>query len=615
MPEPCLREIPTHESALGTGMNKVNWRWQLLTPVFALLLVLADQSDGLFNRLEFAIQNFFLHAVSNQRPAPDSIVQVRIDAGDLDAMRPVAGDYPWPRSVLAEVLEGLEAAGVRAVVFDMFFNEADTFRADSDALFRDSVARHANVYVPVLLLHEGHGASLFRLQHLAPGLHVEGGLPDAYAPFLLPLVLKPASWRGGLANFLPDGDGVGRRYQLRDQVGHWRLPSVALRVAQDLGWPYPAEDTMVLNWYRPNWVQIPFSSLYRAVDQHQPLPNWQGKVVVFGITAPGLENAHPTPMLRADPSLNILSTALADLHQGDWLHVWPARPWVAVFFVLGLLAAIWMGAAMRQILLGLILGTGLVAEGAYLLLLHGHILLIGLSGLGIAWTLLFVHLFLVYLQRRTQRHLLEARLQRFMDPRRVSALALRPIDDVLRPQYAQVCVVVAMLDGEWPEQLAASRALEVCNGVLKRLNGVVFSLGGTLLTMDGGELSAAWNIPEESMDIECRAMEAALTMHEVLRVVQEEFGLPSLRLNVAVHSGQALAGMVGTELRQDYSLGGMLLQQARRMAFQAEGSVVVSAPLRQSCLMDYGFVPCPISGLFRVQVSGRGQGRLKGAPR
>ncbi len=595
-------------------MSKVNWRWQLLTPIFALLLVLADQSDGLFNRLEFRVQDDLLYAAASRRPAPDQIIQVRVDARDLDAMRPVAGDYPWPRSVFAEVLEGVEAAGARAVVFDMFFNEADTFRADSDALFRDSVARHDNVYVPVLLLHEGHGASLYRLQHLAPGLHIQGELPDAYAPFLLPLVLKPTSWRGGLVNILRDRDGVGRRYLLNDQLGHWQFPSMVLRVAQDLGWSFPARTTMVMDWYKPDWPQLSFADVYHTVDQHQPLPNMQGKIVVFGITAPGLENAHPTPMLQADPSLNILSTALANLLKDDWLHVWPARPWIAVLMVLALLTAIGLGLSSTKIFLGMMACSCLMGFSAYLLLLHAHVLVVGLSGLGIAWSIFFVHLLMSNLQHRNLHRQFEIRLQRFMDPHRVSVLAARSVDDVLRPRYAQVCILVAMLEWEWSENVAATRALEVCNGVLRRLTGVVFSLGGTIVSLDGAELSAAWNVPEESMDVECRALDAALTMHEVMKVVREEFGMSSAKLHVAVHSGRALAGMVGTEWRQDYSLGGLLLQQVRRMAFQAGGAVVVSETLRQACQVDYDFVPVVTAdtvGLFKVEMPVRSHVRVK----
>ena len=72
--------------------------------------------------------------------------------------------------------------------------------------------------------------------------------PDAPIAVIPPLVLPAKLWRIGTINYLPDGDGVGRRYYLRHRIGGWDLPSLPARVAMDLGYPVPDADDMVLAW-------------------------------------------------------------------------------------------------------------------------------------------------------------------------------------------------------------------------------------------------------------------------------------------------------------------------------------------------------------------------------
>ena len=69
---------------------------------------------------------------------------VDIDEKSLAAMEKDAGRWPWPRVVYAELLEGLAAQKPRAIVFDIMFTEADSFRPQDDAGFaRDAAAQHA----------------------------------------------------------------------------------------------------------------------------------------------------------------------------------------------------------------------------------------------------------------------------------------------------------------------------------------------------------------------------------------------------------------------------------------------------------------------------------------
>src|SRR5262249_49795345 len=157
----------------------------------------------------------------------------------LVRMEQDAGRWPWPRVVYADVIEGLAAQKPRAIVFDIAFAESDTFRAQDDAQFAATVAKYSNTYFPLLNVPTKNPVLI---ADFATDLRIErtaGADPHARAGLIPPLILRRADWRAGLISFIPDEDGVGRRYLLRDVIHGWRVPSLPVRVAADLGYAVP----------------------------------------------------------------------------------------------------------------------------------------------------------------------------------------------------------------------------------------------------------------------------------------------------------------------------------------------------------------------------------------
>jgi len=106
-----------------------------LACVFALAAAWNLLGRPLDNQLSH--QSFDL--LMQERPIayqPDpSIVILDIDEPSLAAMNSRYGRWPWPREVLAQVGEKLEAAGARAVVFDILFADEDIVNRSSEAEF------------------------------------------------------------------------------------------------------------------------------------------------------------------------------------------------------------------------------------------------------------------------------------------------------------------------------------------------------------------------------------------------------------------------------------------------------------------------------------------------
>src|SRR5574341_818435 len=191
-----------------------------------------------------------------QRLVPDpDIVIIDIDEASLARMEKEAGRWPWPRSVHAELLEGLAAQQPRAIVFDILFNEKDVFRHEQDAAFAEAATARANAYFPLTRLPKRNDSKFPEASALAQSLGLRtlpGADVKARIALLPPLALPEPVWRRtGTIEFLEDADGVGRRYTLREVAFGWEILSLPARLARDLRWTVPDADEIVLAWRGP----------------------------------------------------------------------------------------------------------------------------------------------------------------------------------------------------------------------------------------------------------------------------------------------------------------------------------------------------------------------------
>ena len=96
-----------------------------------LLIVLNSLWFNAFSALDNRLNDLFVrHIAENLSPDPD-IVIVDIDEVSLVEMQDIAGSWPWPRAVHAELLQGIARQQPRAIVFDILFSEPDRYRPDS----------------------------------------------------------------------------------------------------------------------------------------------------------------------------------------------------------------------------------------------------------------------------------------------------------------------------------------------------------------------------------------------------------------------------------------------------------------------------------------------------
>jgi adenylate cyclase len=265
-------------------------------------------------------------------PAPDAdIVLVDIDEASLAAMAPEFGRWPWPRSVIAELTEGVARQNPLAIVYDITFSDLDVDHPDADRYFRDVAARHRNTYFAMIRLNAANDR-LSELK-LAALTGAERRNPDAADDATIAMVVPYFfnvlnDRRLGTNNLYADDDGIARSYHVhRDSYG-WRVYSLPANVAAARGAELPERSDVLLNW-RGQRLSYPASSFYDVYQSFQrkksdrPANEFTGKIVVIGSTAPSLFDMKPTPIARDHPGVDILMTAIDNLKNGDYLTELP----------------------------------------------------------------------------------------------------------------------------------------------------------------------------------------------------------------------------------------------------------------------------------------------------
>ncbi|MEW6314664.1 MAG: adenylate/guanylate cyclase domain-containing protein [Pseudomonadota bacterium] len=595
-------------------------RFFWLAALFAALVALEAFGLHGLDGLEWRLSDQWLrwHVQRAGAPPDSGIVLVQVDDASLGEMLDIAGRWPWPREVHADLLEALLPLQPAAVVFDVMFPEPDALRPQSDARFNAVLAQVPRVYLPAVQLNAANGGDAETLADLAQPFGMAGGDAAARAALQLPKAVEPRLWRLGTINSDADADGVVRSYRVYTALGGWRLPSLPARVASDLGSGLPVDERIALNWRNGSYTAYSYGKLFRLLTERTPDAEelaalraaFSGKTVLIGATATGLFDHHATPVAKTYPGLEILATALDNLKNGDALRMAP--PWATVGLAWLLLAALavlfaWRVSALKigVALAGAIVLLGLLAYAAldYRWLLP--VLLPALAAAGYYFSVTLAE----YRRERRKREQAVGLFSRFLNPDVVKKIVDQDETvESLSGKSREITVLFSDIRGftTLSENQSPQQVVALLNDYFSRQTEVIFGHGGTLDKFIGDAIMAFWGAPLDNPQHARHAVEAALDMAETLQRFRAEMGAAGEHFDVGIgiHSGPAVVGFLGSHQKLDYTAIGDTVNLASRIEGLTKGvaRILVSEATMRACGDAFEFVPHG-----RFQVKGRSQ--------
>jgi adenylate cyclase len=570
-----------------------------LLALFALAALADFLLLGGMDSLEHPLQDALVRAYSAGRAPDPDVVVVDVDEPSLlAAQQQLGAGWPWPRSLYAQLVEGLLRQDPAAIVFDIYFVDPDNLRPDNDQYLIQVATGSDKVFFP-MLRSEGQGTDDSKgppLKAFPPQLGFSAGPgadPEARAAMVFPLAPLAMTGRIGIVNFLQDADKVGRRYYTWYEAHGWYLPSLPEKVAWAVGYPLPHTESFVLNW-RKGVVHVPFFDLYSDLQKGKPLrpaDEFKGKIVVIGSDAAGQGDVHPTPLSASYPGVDTLATALSNLKDGDWMRRVP--PWCGALLALALLAGIaaLFARGLGPFRTGLALvGATLLLLGLTYLLLHARWLLPVSQPLLFGWGFFFSMGLAEYLRERRERQHAIGMFGRFLDPRVVDQLVKHQrglldegaVSREVTLLFSDIRGFTTLSERRTPEQV-----VDILNRYFSLQVEVIFRHGGTVDKFIGDCIMAFWGAPLPDPEQAKHAVAAALEMTQVLLEFRKGLGdlAEVFDVGIGIHTGPAVVGFMGSVNKLDYTAIGDAVNLASRIEGQTKGvaRILVSAATRERC--------------------------------
>ncbi|WP_292953796.1 MULTISPECIES: adenylate/guanylate cyclase domain-containing protein [unclassified Neptuniibacter] len=571
-----------------------------------LLFVYANLHFPFLQRLDNIWLDFTVQQRAKAHTASDQIVVIDIDDASLSNLAPIAGNWPWPRAIHAELVELIEQQGPKAIVFDILFADRDIFNPQSDQYFSEVLAATDNVYLPFLHLKTDSDALFPRLDQYpdtVPIISPAGDTAVPHASLVLPKAVDPEVWRLGSINFHVDDDGVGRRYASSHRIGNWGIETMPARLADDLSGYKNQQKDVWLDWYsgmEQPYQRLPYAEVYAALSEGRDylFPDFfSNKIIVIGSTAAGLHDIQVTPISSTYPGVFILATAIDNFLNQDFLHkvsntvILQSQLILFLLFVILLLRIKNLVPALLTLITAAVL---LCAFSYYLMLLNAIIFPV------ISWITAYLFLAAIFYINRMLRQQREIKktvdvFGRFLDPKVVKILLEQGLtDQALAGKNTRVTILFTDIREftQLSEYRTATEIVALLNQYFSRQVEVIFNHQGTLDKFIGDAIMAFWGEPVESSSQEISAVNAALDMVDQMIQFRRECGLYDFDIGIGLHTGDVVVGAIGTQSRYDYTAIGDAVNVASRiegLTKETGRRVLVSEETRKACGTAFDF--------------------------
>jgi adenylate cyclase len=609
--------------------------------VMVAAVLLSTRQSPFIDQLRNLVFDSYQRALPRvYEPQPVRIVDI-----DEESLKRL-GQWPWPRSEVARLVDRLGELGAQTVALDILFPEPDRMSPvnlarlwregpepgneqtafqqtlahlpDPDATLAESLSRGPTV-TAFALGTRGEG----RPPALKAGFAHLGDDPLLFVKHFPRAVtavpeIEAAATGSGVVSYLPDPDNIVRRAPLLMALGNQVYPSFAaeaLRVAQGAS-SYtikasgasgeqnfgeatgitqvrigqvivPTDETGAVVLHDSGHVAQRFVPAWRVLEpDFDPTPI-AGNIVIIGASAEAINDLKSTPVATLISGVEIHAQVIEQMLSGDFLRRPDWAPGAELVYLV----------VFGSLLIVTIRRVGALWSALIAIAFSG--LAIGLSWYGFARAGLLIDPFypcvvalLVYLSCSLIGYLRTERDKRFvrtafghyLSPVMVEALTKNPDQLRLGGEIRELTLLFSDVRGftHIAEQLDPGELTTLINRFLTPLTRVIQEAGGTIDKYMGDCIMAFWNAPLDVSGHPAKAVQAALAMRTELAQLNE-----NLKAEAARSGRPAVTIEAGIGLNSGAACVGNMGSE-QRFAYSVIGDAVNIASRLESLSRAYG---------------------------
>ncbi len=544
------------------------------------------------------------------------------------------GQWPWPRTLLADMVINLANLGAVAIAFDVVFSEPDRLNpgvAANSMRYLDELTRNKLRELPsndqtladavrrarVVLGETGLDKVVSEIDNDLPftGFATRGeAASDAEPRFFefpgllrnVPVLEKVAAGRG-LVTIVPERDGIIRRVPMMLQAQGHMMPALSLEMLRVVsgtstilakydkngvksialrGFDIPTDEVGELWVHFAHQDPSIYVSATSVLDGTVPVDKIRGKLVLIGTSAATLNDIKTTPVSAVMPGVEIHAQVL----EAALTHAVLSQPNYAIgiellaAFLLGLLVIILTPnlGPVTLVAVGALFGSVLIGTSWYFY--REYRLLIDFTYPLLSTTAIYLTLiFASFVREQAQRRQIRSAFGQYISPALVEQLAQSPEKLKLGGEEREMTIMFSDVRGfttisesykSDPQGLTA-----LMNRFLTPLTDAILARKGTIDKYMGDAIMAFWNAPLDDVEHQTNACNAALDMLEKIDALNKEREVEAqngghryiaINVGVGLNTGVCVVGNMGSNLRFDYSVLGDSVNLASRLEGQSK---------------------------------------------
>ena len=525
---------------------------------------------------------YFDTLITSKTPTENPIYTVNIDEAALDKY----GQWPFSRTVYADIIKDIYARGASLVVWTVLMPESD--RQGGDAVLADTLKQHPTILsnIPSTVnknTPRANGAAIVNSNFIDriynyPG--VIANIPE----------LENAAVGVGTTNVYPEIDGVNRRIPLLIGSGGKLYPTIGIETLRvltneknfkvklsEIGIDKMGMGKSIFTTDQLGRVWIDLSQQHKQASVMNMPPNFDGAVVIVGPTAAGIANPVPTAIGAVYPQ-DIQAKVIATL--ANKVNI--SRPDYAdgaelLALVIGGLLLLFLT---RWVYVGLgtviVLGIGAIGFSRYQ---FDHALQLWDATAPVATIILVaLHAYGVkFVSEFLQKQQIKKQFGTYLSPAMVEKLQKNP--ELLRLGGESKELTILFSDVRGFTSISEHYGSDV-QGLTKIMNRYMTAMTAKILenegTLDkyiGDAQMAFWNAPLDDADHAKNAVKTALEMLGSLDAFNKEVqaeGIPPFGMGLGINTGTVVVGNMGSAQRFDYTCLGDGVNLASRLEGQSK---------------------------------------------